>query len=83
MLKGLCDAEFKETCLFFRPKESTQKREIKAILYRQLSLVRHELKTMYVNSFEIIQNSKRVNKMWETKNIKKIVLKGQKMLRVS
>ena len=83
MLKGLYDAELKETCLFFSPKEPTQKREIKAVLDQQISPDRHELKTMYVNSFEIIENSKRVNKMWKQETGKKIVLKGPKMQRVS
>jgi len=49
------------------PKEPKQKREIKAVLVRQLS-DRHELKTMYINSFEMIENNKRADKMWETKN---------------
>ena len=48
------------------PKEPKQKREIKAVLVRQLS-DRHELKTMYINSFEMTENNKRVDKMWETK----------------
>ena len=32
MLKGLQDAELKDTCLFCKPKEPKQKEEIKAVL---------------------------------------------------
>ena len=48
MLKGLYDAALKETSLFFMPKEPKHKREIKAVLDRQLSPDRHELKTIYI-----------------------------------
>ena len=50
MLKRLYNEELKETCLFFMPKEPKQKREIKAVLDRQLSPDRHELKTTYINA---------------------------------
>ena len=35
MLKGLYDAELKEACLFFMPKEQKQKGDIKAIQDQQ------------------------------------------------
>ena len=53
------------------PKEPKRKGEInavKAVLDRQLSPDTHEFKTTYVNSFEIIENSKRADEMWETRN---------------
>ena len=46
----------------FTPKESKQKGDIKAVLNRQLAPDRHEFKTAYVNSFEMIENSKRAEK---------------------
>ena len=33
-----------------------------------LSPDRHKLETKYINSFEMIENSKRADKMWETRN---------------
>ena len=57
--------------VFFMPKEPKRKGEInavKAVLDRQLSPDTHEFKTTYVNSFEIIENSKRADEMWETRN---------------
>ena len=50
------------------PKEPKWKGEIKAVLDWNLSPDRDELKTTYVNSFEMIENSKRADKMWETRN---------------
>ena len=50
------------------PKEPKWKGEIKAVLDWKLSPDRDELKTTYVNSFEMIENSKRADKMWETRN---------------
>ena len=35
---------------------------------RQLLPDRHELKTVYLITFEMIDNSKRADKMWETRN---------------
>ena len=52
----------------FYAKEPKQNREIKAVLDQQLSPDRHEFKTTYVKSFEMIENSKRADKMWETRN---------------
>ena len=52
----------------FTPKEPKQKGDIKAVLNRQLAPDRHEFKTAYVNSFEMIENSKRAEKMWEIGN---------------
>ena len=37
MLMGLYNAELKETCLFFMPKELQHENEIKAVLDHQLS----------------------------------------------
>ena len=39
------------------PQEPKQKVDIKAVLDRQLAPDRHELKTAYVNTFEMIENS--------------------------
>ena len=50
VLKGLYDAELKETSLIFISKEPKWKEEIKAVLVRQLSPDRHVFKTTYVNS---------------------------------
>ena len=52
----------------FTPKEPKQKGDIKAVLEQQLAPDRHEFKTAYVNSFEMIENSKRADKMRETRN---------------
>ena len=68
VLKGLYDAELKETSLIFISKEPKWKEEIKAVLVRQLSPDRHVFKTTYVNSFEIVENSRREDKMRETRN---------------
>ena len=62
MLKGLYDAELKETCLFFKSKEPKRKGDIKAVLDQQLYPDRHEFKTTYVNSFEMIESCKRAIK---------------------
>ena len=65
VLKGLqMQSRRRHACFLCLRK---QKREIKALLVRQLS-DRHELKTMYINIFEMTENNKRVDKMWETKN---------------
>ena len=34
----------------------------------QLLPDRHELKTLYLNTFEMIDSSKRADEMWETRN---------------
>jgi len=55
MLMGLCNAELKETCLFFMPKEAKRKGKIKSVLDRKLSPDRHEFKTTYLNSDRKLQ----------------------------
>ena len=59
------DAELRETCLFFMSKEPKQKKVIEAVLDRHLSPNKLLLKTRYINSFEMIENRKRADKMWE------------------
>ena len=76
MLVGLYDAELMETRLFMS-KEPKWKEKIKTVLVRQLSPDRHELKTTYVNSFKLIENSKRtrnsnINSSEKTENSKNI-----------
>ena len=63
MLKGLYDTELKETCLFFMPKEPKRKGEIKTVLNRQFSPDRHVFNTTYINSFEMIENRERADKI--------------------
>ena len=46
-------------------KEPKQKKVIKAVLDRHLSPNKNQLKTRYINSFEMIENRKRADKMWE------------------
>ena len=41
------------------PKEQKQKGDVKAVLDRQLVPDRHELKTAYVNTFEMIKTAAR------------------------
>ena len=63
MLKGLYDTELKEICLFFMPKEPKRKGEIKTVLNRQFSPDRHVFNTTYINSFEMIENRERADKI--------------------
>ena len=58
MLKGLYDTELKEICLFFMPKEPKRK-GLRQYLTDSFRL----FKTTYFNSFEIIENRERADKI--------------------
>ena len=62
MLKALYNAELKETCRFFMPKEPKQKRDFETVLDQELAPDRHKFKTIYSNNFEMIENIKRADK---------------------
>ena len=51
--------------------EPQQEIKIKTVLDLQLSHIRNEINTTYTDSFLTIKNSKRADKMWETRNITK------------